>query len=106
MAESVYKVIELIGTSSESWEKATAAAVAKGMSVTFKEMLSPTLTENYPDSPPMLQERYRGAHVRSVTRTAWRSASPASSVPLPARRTAFTSKRRTIPTRRGSPAMT
>lgn len=29
MAESVYKVIELIGTSSESWEKATAAAVAK-----------------------------------------------------------------------------
>lgn len=29
MAESVYKVIELVGTSSESWEKATAAAVAK-----------------------------------------------------------------------------
>jgi hypothetical protein len=29
MAESVYKVIELIGTSSESWEKAAAAAVAK-----------------------------------------------------------------------------
>ena len=29
MAESVYKVIELIGTSAESWEKATAAAVAK-----------------------------------------------------------------------------
>ena len=27
MAESVYKVIELIGTSTESWEKATAAAV-------------------------------------------------------------------------------
>ncbi len=27
MAESVYKVIELVGTSSESWEKATAAAV-------------------------------------------------------------------------------
>ncbi len=27
MAESVYKVIELIGTSSESWEKAAAAAV-------------------------------------------------------------------------------
>ena len=27
MAESVYKVIELIGTSSSSWEKAVAAAV-------------------------------------------------------------------------------
>ncbi len=29
MAESVYKVIELVGTSSESWEKATAAAISK-----------------------------------------------------------------------------
>ena len=29
MAESVYKIIELVGTSSESWEKAAAAAVAK-----------------------------------------------------------------------------
>jgi flavin-binding protein dodecin len=28
MAEKVYKVIELIGTSEESWEKAAAAAVA------------------------------------------------------------------------------
>ncbi len=28
MAESVYKIIELIGTSSESWEKAAAAAVS------------------------------------------------------------------------------
>ena len=27
MTESVYKIIELIGTSSESWEKAAAAAV-------------------------------------------------------------------------------
>ena len=27
MVESVYKVIELVGTSSESWEKAAAAAV-------------------------------------------------------------------------------
>jgi flavin-binding protein dodecin len=27
MAESVYKVVELVGTSSESWEKAAAAAV-------------------------------------------------------------------------------
>ncbi len=29
MAESVYKVIELVGTSTESWEKAAKAAVAK-----------------------------------------------------------------------------
>ena len=29
MAESVYKVIELVGTSAQSWEKAAAAAVAK-----------------------------------------------------------------------------
>ena len=29
MAESVYKVIELVGTSSDSWEKAATAAVQK-----------------------------------------------------------------------------
>jgi flavin-binding protein dodecin len=29
MPESVYKVIELVGTSSESWEKAASAAVEK-----------------------------------------------------------------------------
>ncbi len=29
MAESVYKVVELVGTSTESWEKAAAAAVAR-----------------------------------------------------------------------------
>jgi len=28
MAESVYKVIELVGTSTESWEKAASAAIA------------------------------------------------------------------------------
>jgi len=28
MGESVYKVVELVGTSTESWEKAAAAAVA------------------------------------------------------------------------------
>ena len=27
MADSVYKVIELVGTSSESWEKAASAAI-------------------------------------------------------------------------------
>ena len=29
MAESVYKVIEIVGSSDESWEKAAAAAVAR-----------------------------------------------------------------------------
>ena len=29
MAESVYKVIELVGTSSESWEKAAQAAISR-----------------------------------------------------------------------------
>lgn len=29
MAESVYKVIELVGTSTESWEKAARAAVER-----------------------------------------------------------------------------
>ncbi len=29
MAENVYKVVELVGTSEESWEKAAAAAVTK-----------------------------------------------------------------------------
>jgi hypothetical protein len=29
MAESVYKVVELVGKSSESWEKAAAAAIER-----------------------------------------------------------------------------
>ena len=29
MAESVYKVIELVGTSTDSWEKAAAAAIQR-----------------------------------------------------------------------------
>ena len=40
----------------------SAAALAKGMGVTFKEMMSPTVTENYPDEPAKLQERFRGVH--------------------------------------------
>ncbi len=37
MAESVYKVIELIGTSTESWEKAAVAAVETAMK-TLKDL--------------------------------------------------------------------
>ncbi len=40
-----------------------AAAIAKGMSVTLKEMMNPVLTDDYPDAPPKFQERYRGLHV-------------------------------------------
>lgn len=39
-----------------------AAALAKGMSITFKEMLQPTITEDYPDGPALFQERFRGKH--------------------------------------------
>jgi NADH-quinone oxidoreductase subunit I len=48
------KINEILGS---------AAAIAKGMGVTFREMMQPTLTEHYPDSPPNFQERYRGVHV-------------------------------------------
>ena len=41
----------------------TAAAIAKGMGITFKEMMSPTLTEDYPEAPAKFQERFRGVHV-------------------------------------------
>lgn len=40
-----------------------AAAVAKGMRVTLGEMMSPSITEEYPDAPPRLEHRYRGVHV-------------------------------------------
>ena len=44
------------------------AAIAKGMSITFGEILEPTQVENYPDGPgplrgAVLEQRYRGAHV-------------------------------------------
>ena len=41
----------------------SAAAIAKGMGITLKEMMSPTITEQYPDAPAQLEERFRGAHV-------------------------------------------
>jgi NADH-quinone oxidoreductase subunit I len=41
----------------------SAAAIARGMGVTLREMLSPSITEVYPDEPPVFQERFRGVHV-------------------------------------------
>ena len=42
--------------------------IAKGMSITFREMFAPTVVENYPDGPGVFkgakfQERFRGMHV-------------------------------------------
>ena len=37
MAESVYKIVELVGTSSESWEAAAAAAVGRA-STTLRDL--------------------------------------------------------------------
>jgi len=37
MAENVYKIIELVGTSTESWEKAAAAAI-KRASKTLRDL--------------------------------------------------------------------
>jgi NADH-quinone oxidoreductase subunit I len=44
------------------------AGIAKGMSITLREMFAPTEVENYPDGPgpnrgAVFEQRYRGAHV-------------------------------------------
>ena len=44
MAENVYKVIELVGTSTESWEKAAAAAV-KRASKTLRDLRVAEISE-------------------------------------------------------------
>ena len=44
MAESVYKIIELVGTSSESWEKAATAAVNKA-SKTLRDLRIAEISE-------------------------------------------------------------
>ena len=52
MADSVYKVIELVGTSTESWERAAAAAIDQASStlrdlrVAEVEQLDVALDEN------------------------------------------------------------
>ena len=44
MAESVYKVIELIGTSTQSWEKAAAAAIEQA-STTLRDLRIAEVTQ-------------------------------------------------------------
>jgi len=45
MGSSVYKFIELVGTSSESWEKATAAAVETAAKI-LRDLRTRGLTRN------------------------------------------------------------
>ena len=44
MAESVYKIIELVGTSTESWEKAATAAVERA-SLTLRDLRVAEISE-------------------------------------------------------------
>ena len=44
MPESVYKIVELVGTSTESWEKAAAAAVTKA-SKTLRDLRIAEISE-------------------------------------------------------------
>jgi len=44
MAENVYKIIELVGTSTESWEKAAAAAI-KRASKTLRDLRVAEISE-------------------------------------------------------------
>ena len=44
MADSIYKIIELVGTSTESWEKAASAAVEKA-SKTLRDLRIAEVTE-------------------------------------------------------------
>jgi len=41
----------------------TFGALIKGFSVTFRNMLRKTTTEDFPTTPPTVQPRYRGIHV-------------------------------------------
>lgn len=44
MAESVYKIIDIVGTSPESWEKAAAAAVGRA-AVTLRDLRIAEVTQ-------------------------------------------------------------
>ncbi len=41
----------------------TLSTLVKGFSVTFRNMMRKTVTENYPEEPVHFQARYRGIHV-------------------------------------------
>ena len=56
----------------------SAAAIAKGMTVTFKEMMSPALTEEYPDGPPVLKSATAVHTFYNVMEMGWKNAWPVS----------------------------
>ena len=65
MAESVYKVVELVGTSSESWEKATAAAVSEA-SKTLRDL---RIAEISPSSMVRFRDESGGKSLTDVVRS-------------------------------------
>ena len=58
MAESIYKIIELVGTSSDSWEKAAKSAVEKA-SKTLRDLRVAEVTEQDLVSEDGKVEAYR-----------------------------------------------
>jgi NADH-quinone oxidoreductase subunit I len=41
----------------------SAAAIGQGLKITLRNMLGPTVTENYPEEPVHFEDRYRGIHI-------------------------------------------
>jgi len=58
MAENVYKVIELVGTSSESWERAAAAAIERA-SQTLRDLRVARIVEQDVNIEPGKSLTYR-----------------------------------------------
>ena len=69
MAESVYKVIELVGSSPESWEKAAAAAIERA-GKTLRDLRVAKIETLFPSCP---RRSYR--QIRSWKKAAQRHAS-------------------------------
>ena len=74
-----------------------AAAIVKGMGITFGEMLNPTITEDYPDAPANSRSAFAASTSCSAMRTAWRNASPVSCAPRRVRHSASILKRPRTP---------
>src|SRR5256886_16385175 len=86
-----------------------AAAIAKGMSVTLKEMFQPTEVETYPDGKgPMrgakFEERFRGKHQLQRDENGLEKCVACFLCAAAAPRTASTSKRQRTLRKNASPA--
>ena len=71
MSESVYKVIELVGTSAESWEKAAAAAVERAA----KTLRDLRIAEIVQLDMQIEDGKVRARWAATATATSWSSAS-------------------------------